>query len=269
MRIVDSHCHVSSVWYEPVESLLFQMDRCGVERAVLVQLLGQYDNAYQQSCLRRHPDRFASVVGIDPAREDAAQRLQELAEQGATGVRLRPEARSAGADPLAIWRVSDRLGLAVSCVGNVTKFSAPEFRDVVGAFPRLTIVLEHLGGSSAPDATEAEAAARRRVFELARFPNVCLKMPGLGELATRSSILPRHEAMPLEMPGMLFQALEFFGAERLMWGSDFPVVSSREGYANALGWCRHALADQPESVMSQIFGGTAARVFRRGGGSLS
>ena len=41
MRIVDSHCHVSPVWYEPVESLLFHLDRNGVELAVLIQMNGQ------------------------------------------------------------------------------------------------------------------------------------------------------------------------------------------------------------------------------------
>ncbi len=38
MIIVDSHCHISPVWYEPVESLLFQMDRNDVAHAVLIQM---------------------------------------------------------------------------------------------------------------------------------------------------------------------------------------------------------------------------------------
>ena len=33
MIIVDTHSHVSPYWYEPVESLLFQMDRHGVQSA--------------------------------------------------------------------------------------------------------------------------------------------------------------------------------------------------------------------------------------------
>ena len=43
MLIVDGHCHVSTCWYEPVESLLFHMDRNGVARAVLIQMNGQAD----------------------------------------------------------------------------------------------------------------------------------------------------------------------------------------------------------------------------------
>ena len=53
--IADSHCHVSPHWYEPVESLLFQMDRNGVEHAVLIQMQSQFDNSYQQECIQRFP----------------------------------------------------------------------------------------------------------------------------------------------------------------------------------------------------------------------
>ena len=41
---------------EPVD------ERAGVEKAVLVQLLGQYDNSYLLSCRKQQPDRFAVVA---------------------------------------------------------------------------------------------------------------------------------------------------------------------------------------------------------------
>ena len=68
MRIVDTHCHAAPGWYEPVESLLFQMDRYGVEQAVLIQMRGQTNNDYQFECVQRYPDRLVSVVvqRLDP-----------------------------------------------------------------------------------------------------------------------------------------------------------------------------------------------------------
>lgn len=258
----DAHCHVSPVWYEPVEVLLQQMDRNGVAQAVQVQMLGQFDNSYQQGNLRRYPDRLASVVAVDAARPDAIPLLRRLAEEGASGVRFRPTARSPGADPLAIWRAAESLDLAVSCVGNTATFCAPEFGDVVAAVPRLPIVLEHLGGTSTPDSSEAESAARRRVFELASYPNVYLKVPGLGELVPRAQMLPA-EGCPLEpRPAILQDALDSFGPERLMWGSDFPPVATREGYANALRWVQGAFAGQSAEVRTMIFGDNARRIFR-------
>src|SRR5216683_6890289 len=106
MLIVDSHCHVSDCWYEPVESLLDQMERNGVEKAILIQMQGQANNAYQAACVRQYPGRFASVVVVDTDRPDAPATLARLAAEGASGVRLRAAARSPGDDPLAIWRTA-------------------------------------------------------------------------------------------------------------------------------------------------------------------
>ena len=46
MTIVDTHCHIGLHKYEPLESLLFQMERCAVQRAVFIQYMGNPDNGY-------------------------------------------------------------------------------------------------------------------------------------------------------------------------------------------------------------------------------
>jgi predicted TIM-barrel fold metal-dependent hydrolase len=262
VRLVDSQCHVSNIWYEPVETLLDQMHRSGVAQAVLIQMLGQFDNTYQQACVRAYPERFASVVAVDPARHDACDRLGALASEGAAGVRLRPDARSPGTDPLAIWRTADSLGLAVSCVGTAEQFSAHEFLELIAALPGLAIVLEHLGGTSRAGATDV--GSRRRALAAGRYPNVYLKVPGLGELVPRPFVLPEAGAVfgAEAAVAELELAFEHFGPERLMWGSDFPVVGSREGYANALGWTRAAIAALWPATVARVFGDTARAVFK-------
>jgi L-fuconolactonase len=262
VSVVDGHCHVSPIWYEPVETLLRQMDANGVEQAVLVQLLGQYHNDYQLQCLRRYPDRFACVVAVDVDRPQACTELRELAAAGAAGVRLRPNARSPGGDPLAIWRTAEAEGLAVSCAGTSDEFAKPAFAAVVAALPRLTIVLEHLAGASRPDADQHEADMRERAFGLARHPNVHVKVPGLGEILHRARALPAAGAPFASQPLALYAALQRFGADRLMWGSDFPVVAAREGYTNALRWTRAALAEQSPDALHRIFAANARRVWR-------
>jgi predicted TIM-barrel fold metal-dependent hydrolase len=94
MVVVDTHCHASLDWYEPIETLLYEMDSNGVDRAVLIQINGQFDNTYQFECVQRYPGRFANVVMVDTERPDAPAELQRLAERGASGVRLRPTTRS-------------------------------------------------------------------------------------------------------------------------------------------------------------------------------
>jgi L-fuconolactonase len=257
MVVVDSHCHASREWYEPIETLLFEMDRYGVDQAVLIQINGQYDNSYQAECVRHYPGRLASVVLVDWQQRDAPQTLERLADQGASGIRLNPNARSPGDDPLAIWRAAARLGLAVSCGGSSADFLRPEFAALIQELPEATIVLEHLGGLSRPDENEH----RPRVLELARFPNVFIKVTGLGEFARRA--MPVKAPFPFEepVPDYLEQAYAAFGVERMMWGSDFPPVAGREGYGRALRDCQASFVDRPAADLARIFGETARSVF--------
>lgn len=261
MVVVDSHCHASPIWYEPVESLLYEMEQNGVAHAILIQINGQTHNDYQFNCLTRYPGRFASVVIVDTAAANASDALRQLADRGASGVRLRPDTRSPGDDPLAIWRTANELGLAVSCGGKAADYASEAFRDVVETFPELLIVVEHLGslGSRGPEPTSDAIVGR--VLDLARFPNVLMKLPGLGEFCTRA--VPGDDPFPFErpIPDLIERAYAAFGPERLMWGSDYPPVSGREGYRNALRFPLDALADTSDEARALIFGQVALTVF--------
>lgn len=262
MRFVDSHCHASEVWYEPVETLLHEMDHNGVQQALLVQMLGQFDNAYLLDCRARHPQRLAAVVAVDPADTAAVGQLQRLAAAGAAGVRLRPDARSPGEDPYAIWRAARSCVLAVSCVGPAAGFLTTAFASLLQELPDLPIVLEHLGGWARPDCDRSEAT-RAGIAALARFPSVSLKVPGLGQLTARGPRLPAlGRALSLESGAIVLELLQRFGGGRLMWGSDFPPVASREGYRNALRWMEELLGDVSADQRAEIFGGAARRMFR-------
>jgi L-fuconolactonase len=258
--IVDSHCHASDSWYEPIESLLFQMDRNGVEKAILIQMSGQSNNSYQDECVRRFPGRFGSVVIVSSDLPGAESNLARLAEAGAVGVRFQATTRSLGDDSLAIWRAADRLGLSVSCGGSAADFSSDAFATLVTALPTLRIVVEHLGSLNHPVDAAAEVL-RQKVFSLSRFPNVYLKIHGLGEFSRRA--MPVAEPFPFELPipPLLEEAFQAFGPNRMMWGSDFPPVSGREGYRNALRFTLAQFGEKTEADRAAIFGGTALKVF--------
>lgn len=251
--IVDSHCHVSPCWYEPVESLIGQMDRNGVGHAVLVQMQGQYDNEYQFECERRYPGRFASVVLVDPSASDAPQRLECLAAQGAKGVRLRPD------DPQAVWRASAELGLVVSCFGAASAFASAAFAEILDSFPTLPVIIEHLGGIAEWDEAVTETV-RDEVFALGRCSNAYIKIHGLGEFCRRRIPVTTHFPFERSDLRLLHRACDAF-AGRVMWGSDFPPVSFREGYANALQFPLHELETTSHAECAEIFGGLAARLF--------
>jgi L-fuconolactonase len=259
MTIVDTHCHAGHNWFEPVELLLYQMNANGVDKAVLIQHGGVFDNTYVLECARRFPRRFAVVGMVDTGRPDAPSELEAWAEKGIVGVRLYPGQRSPGSDPLAIWRKASELGLLVSSLGAVEEFATEEFEGLVSELPDLTIIIEHLAGVRPP--VQPPYTTFERALALAGYPNTYIKVGGLGEISERPPVLKPEFGFDATPP-FVEMALEAFGPQRMMWGSDYPPVSSREGYRNAL----RGVADHPAlkagDIREWVMGKTALSLFK-------
>ena len=183
MVIVDTHCHALPYWFEPIEILLDQMTRNDVDKAVLIQIRGMYDNSYLIECMRRFPGRFSVVAIVDTDMPDAPESLEKWVKEGAEGVRLSPSVRSPGTDPLAIWRRAAELDVAVSSLGSLEEFASSEFEAVVKEFPNLNIIIEHLGGGGGD--TSPPHNTYRKVLRLSQYGNTLMKIPGLGEICSR------------------------------------------------------------------------------------
>ena len=258
--IVDSHCHAGTSWFEPIELLLHQMDANDVDRGVLIQHRAMYDNSYLLEAAERFPGRFSVVALVDTAAADAPAALEEWARRGAVGVRLEPASRSPGADPLAIWRKTAELGLAVSSIGALDEFASPEFAALVSELPDMPIVIEHLAGATPQD--EPPYTAFEKAMELANAPNTYIKVGGLGEIAERPAPL-RNEFRFHDVPPLVEMARDAFGPRRMMWGSDYPPVSGREGYRNALRGVMDHPAFRTGEDLEWVMGRTASEVFFR------
>ena len=178
MLTIDTHCHASPSWFEPIEVLLFQMNQHAVDRSVLIQIRGEFDNGYLIECARRFPRRFSVVASVDIDQPEAPETLGRWASEGIEGVRLGPIDRSPGRDPLSIWRKASALGLVISCLGLHEEFASDEFRKLVEELPDMPFIIEHLGfiGPTA----ERPYSTYRRILALARYPNVYMKVPGLA-----------------------------------------------------------------------------------------
>jgi len=259
MVIVDTHCHALPHWFEPVEVLLHQMYTHGVEKAALIQVMGQFDNRYLFECVRRFPGRFSPTVIVDTRQADAPEALERWAREGAEGVRLHALVRSPGSDGLAIWRKAAELGLVVSAFGKAEDVASEDFEVVIKEFPSLPVSIEHLawvGPDAAPPYTTF-----RKTLGLARYPNAYMKFCGLGEICHRPVPFPQPMAFA-PIPPVMAMAYDAFGASRMMWGSDFPPVASREGYGNALRWTMEQFPFRSEDDRTWVFGKTALSLFR-------
>lgn len=240
--VVDGHAHVWMLdgdeypWrpafgYVPdaeaaPEALLAEMDRCGVTRTVLVQpsVYGP-DHRFLLDTVRRHPNRFVPVGLVDPVEPELADLAVSLVrEDGCAGLRVNLSldvgraATQAGAPG---WADLEGLGVPI-CLR-----AAPAHHELVvqilSRHPGVRLVVDHLGLPD-PKATELAIAQLR---ELARFPNCLLKVAGLARLSGAEP--PYRDLWPVVQA-----ALESFGAERMLWGSDFPLGQSDGAYPAAI-----------------------------------
>lgn len=94
---------------------------------------------------------------------------------------------------------------------------------------------------------------------------------GMARLAGESGAYVKFSALVTEaVPGWTADDLRpyvdhviaVFGAERVMWGSDWPVCLLAASYDDWRAAAVALVADRPEAVRAQIFGGTAAAFYR-------
>ena len=260
MYLFDAHIHSCAKWYEPFESALYHMDLHGVSKALLVPIHGDFDSEYVLGCKKKYPDRVDVCVQVNNDDPHAADELRRLRDAGAVGVRLLPDEPYPGEDPYALWRVAEEVGLAVSCYVNLPDCSDPAFHEALASMPRLKVVLEHLGGASRTTRyPQIQLEYLDRLLELAEFPNVYVKAPAFGEFYGKPN--PIVEPTFGEAPAFFKQVFDAFGPRRLMWASDFPKCSNREGYGNALYYPLHHTPFYTEEDKEWVFGKTALSVW--------
>ena len=260
MIIVDTHVHTSPYWFEPIDILLWQMNMNRVDKAAVFQYDNQFNNRYLIELARHFPGRLSAIAEVDTERADASEILRQWVKEGVEGLRLTATTRSPGKDPLAIWRTCAELDLPVTCLGKGSEFVSDEFRKLVQAVPEAPIIIEHLG--STPRDEQPPYPIYRKILALSDYPNIYIKVGGLGEFCERS--FPFRQPFPFENVQPFIQmAYRAFGPSRMMWGSNYPPSSRHEGYGNTLRYLDEYLTSFcPENDKEWIFGKTALSLFK-------
>jgi predicted TIM-barrel fold metal-dependent hydrolase len=197
--------------------------------------------------------QFTTFVAADPTvlgGEEGAAHLREMAERhGAKGIKIHPVVQRFMPDDQAmypIYRTCVELGLAVLSHSGSARDGRPwaepeSFANVVRAFPKLTLILAHLGGGAWKQ-TSAFASTFKGVFfdlcEIIAWTGAP-KAPSKDELAR----------MVLDI-----------GPERVMLGTDFPWYD--------LGRTAEQVMELPllsEEQKIGILGANAARILHIAG----
>jgi L-fuconolactonase len=225
--------------------------RHGIVRSIVVQAAPTVAETRFLLQLARATPWIEGVVGwVDLADPASVEVLQELArDPHFKGVRPMlqdlPDADwIARAPHPAVVRTLIRLGLRFDAL--VTPRELPALCRFVAAWPDLPVVLDHAGKPPLAAVGPAAAAAWQRwhtaMSELGRRPQLMCKFSGL--LTEAAGIERQGEAASLGRLRPLWrQLLADFGADRLMWGSDWPVLTLACGYDRWLA-CADALIDE-------------------------
>jgi predicted TIM-barrel fold metal-dependent hydrolase len=151
----------------------------------------------------------------------------------------------------------------------------PQIRDLAGlarAFPETSIVLDHVGG---PLGIRGYAGKRDQVFadwkaameELARCPNVCVKLGGLGMRINgmgfeEKAEPPSSDELAAAWKPWIDTTIALFGADRCMFESNFPVDKGSYGYGVFWNACKKLASGASAAEKTALFSGTAARFYQ-------
>ena len=239
------------------EQMIAAMDKAGVAKAALVQASTCYghDNSYVADAVAAHPDRFTGVFSADVLAADAPERMRDWVKRGLTGMRLftigstMPDQASWLDDPKTYpaWECASELGLSICLQMSAKAF--PQMLRMVARFPRVRIILDHMGRPVLEDGPPYAAA--ESLFALAKFPNIYLKLTERNCTGARSGKATPETFFP--------KLVGAFGASRVAWGSNYP--SSEGSLSELLALAKTSLASLPQADQDWIFAKTAQSLY--------
>ncbi|MFZ5674723.1 MAG: amidohydrolase family protein [Pseudomonadota bacterium] len=269
--IVDSHLHVWSsdphaypwqpllahvpppAYAAPVERLIADMARAKVDRAILVQpsVYGR-DHSYLIHSLKAAPDRFIGVGLVDLRSTTPREDFLDLVAKGlGRGLRLNTirrgdVAKLAGSDYRGLFDTAEEMRASIAFQMDIEQ--APVIARLATQHRSLSLIVDYLG----PE-IHARTDAAPYLDLLAEHPNIYFKLLCTAE--------DTKAAYPFPDVVAFYQAvLTRFGAERLMYGSDYPGAANICPYEQLIRWGEDfpglGAADR-----ALVMGGTAARLF--------
>jgi predicted TIM-barrel fold metal-dependent hydrolase len=254
--VIDTHTHygyMGNVFVpEPQEShLLAAMDNVGISHAVCMDMLSVFEGAGAgleplRDLFETSGRRIYYLGTFDPRRASACMAALKQARDwpGFVGLKLHPSVHGVPADDPVYeqaWRFAADHDLAimshswsVSSYNPVQFLSTPERFEVhVRKFPQVHFVLGHAGG---------RGTGRREAIRMANeYPHVYLDFA--GDIYDYRLLEKLVESVPVE---------------KILYGSDFPMMDPRSNLTRVL------LADIEDAAKGKILRGNAIQVYRLG-----
>jgi L-fuconolactonase len=279
LALFDSHMHLMDpgkfhyVWLEwapPLNRTFYPEDYAAARQAVNVEgciFVEVWTAASQQiaevdwggDLAAKHPVVKAIIAGISLEDTNATRRsLEALPKRPMVrGVRRVTEAEGPDFSLTPAYIESTRLLAKADLPSDIciSNHQLAETIKLVQLCPDTQFVLDHLGK---PDiGTDGFDVGRWKaeIKELSRRPNVAAKISGLCNRA-------RQPATVEQIRPYIEYTVECFGAERCMFGSDWPVVTLGGTYELWAGIFKEATQAYSAAERKSLFSATAKRIYR-------
>lgn len=229
----------------------------GIARTIVVQAAPSEAETFYLLDIAAECEFVAGVVGwVDFEADDSAERIAAMAHRGGI-VGLRPMVQDIDDTQ---WLLRPSLQPAFDAmIAHGLRFDAliqprhlPVMRNFVAQYPELQMVIDH--GAKPDIATGALQPWADEILALAQGSNIYCKLSGLlTEAAPGASVE--------DLKPFVDVLLHAFSPERLIWGSDWPVLNLVTDYAAWRQMTDVLLADLSADDRASIRGGNAARFY--------
>lgn len=277
---IDTHQHfwnlakVEYSWLAPAFGPIYreftpqelepQLKKAGIDKSVLVQSANNSEDTVSMLTQAENYDWIGAVVGWVPLTDHKAASAL-LDRYGAhpkwRGVR---HLNHDEADPDWLVRADVLGGLKLLEARQMTFDAVAIFPKHIGHIPtlanhapNLTIVIDHMAKPPIKDRKIKEWKAAMRAA--AECPNVVVKISGLNTAANWKNW------SAADLKPYIDATIELFGAQRCMFGSDWPVAILAGDYAKVWRETKAALRGYPKKDTDAILGGTAQRIYKING----
>lgn len=232
--------------------------------AVQKRMIYRLDNSYILDSSDKYPDLFSAVVILDAEDETTPGLVRKyIRENGLAGVRLFGGRKPDGSMPwlnspeaLRTWEVAQEFGLVmdleVLSEGGGGP-SVPAIIELARKYPAIRIVLDHL---LEPEMQEGDHyGLDERYQKLSGEKNIFFKFTSIN------LDICREENIPAEK--VLRRAVDMFGAEHVMWGSDIGTSSGT--YKEMVQRFLDSAVLLSDAEKRAVYHDTGKRVFVKGG----
>ncbi|WP_230960579.1 amidohydrolase family protein [Burkholderia pseudomultivorans] len=223
--------------------------------------MGALAGEVMDECIARAPDRFRGIRHM--AAWDASPQVNTLRQPPPKDLLMDPRFREGFAQlgprklVFDLWCYHPQLHQAI---------------DLADAFPDTQIVIDHLGGrvGTGPYAPVRDAVTREwraSIQELARRPNVRVKLGGIGmrlggfDFVDRD-LPPTSAELADAWAPFVETCIDAFGPDRSMFESNFPPDKACCSYRVLWNTFKRITAGYSESERSDMFAKTAIRTYR-------